>query len=220
VFLWYFYKMIKQKRDVYFLKQENFVIATFGIICWIIYLILGFSVPTTLVFNNVLRFYFVVMHFVIIDFPLIQTFRPPVLLSKKITNLSQIFEQKVLKEMFREFLVKSLAIENYLFYEDVTNLLTENNLQTQIKTALQIRAKYIVDDSPFQVNLDYKLSKSIQESLDENLVSKLNVAYTAIFDILREDSYPRFLQSVEFKYWEAYEKEMKETLNDSKINLY
>jgi len=213
VFLWYFYKMRKQKKDVYFLKQENFVIATFGIIFWIIYLILGFSIPTTWVFNNVLRIYFVIMHFFIVDFPLIQTFRPPITMtSKKIKDLNEIFENEQLKTLFREFLVKSLAIENYLFYEDVNNILKEVNLQTQITKAHQIIAKYIVDYSDFQVNLDYTVCKNIQESSDADLLNNIKIAYNHIFDTLREDSFPRFLKSEEFKSWSSYQIELKKTL--------
>jgi len=215
VFLWYFYKMIKELNDVYFLKQENLFIATFGILTWVLYLIMAFEVTNPLVANMIFRIYFTVMHFVIVVYPLILTYKPPpstLKLNSKINNLDQIFAQDQLKLIFKEFLLKSLSIENYLFFEEVKELKNEVDLEKQVRHGHAIVAKYIIDYSPFQINIDHPIKTAIENSNDSDLVKNITTAQTFIFDILREDSFPRFLTSEEFKNWQKYKSDLEESL--------
>jgi len=215
VFLWYFYNMRKELNDVYFLKQENLFIATFGILTWILYLITAFEVSSPVVANMIYRIYFTVMHFVIVLSPLVLTYRPPPSILKvktKITNLEQIFALEQLKQIFKEFLLKSLSIENYLFYEEVKELIVESDVEKQIKHGRTIISKYIIDDSPFQINIDHPIKSTIENSNDNDLVKNIVNAQTFVFDILREDSFPRFLSSEDFKIWQKFQADIEENL--------
>jgi len=215
VFLWYFYQMRKELNDVYNLKRENLFIATFGILTWVLYLIVSLVTTSLLIPNLITRIYFTVMHFVIVVYPLILTYRPlPSILTlkTKINDLKQVFAHDQLKQIFKEFLLKSLSIENYLFYEEVNELVNEKEVEKQVKNGRAIFSKYIVEDAPFQINIDYSVKVTIEGSNDNDLVKNIVNAQALVFDILREDSFPRFLSSEEFKVWQKFQIDLEENL--------
>jgi len=101
------------------------------------------------------------------------------------------------------------------FYYDVEKLKNEPIEEQKILLSRKMCSKYIIDYSPFQINIDASVKDKILNSLennDNNLLEHIIEAQRNIFDILREDSFPRFLQCKEFRDWDEYKKNLQENV--------
>jgi len=71
---------------------------------------------------------------------------------------------------FKKFLTKEFSVENILFYEEIEEYRTKkrrgsNDPLELIGEAQRIYAKYIINDSPFQVNLPDVIIKDLEDKL-------------------------------------------------------
>jgi len=70
----------------------------------------------------------------------------------------------------------------------------------------------------YKINIDAPVKDKILNALEnnnENLPDYIVDVQTYIFDTLREDSFPRFLQCKEFKDWDEYKKSIEENLKSN-----
>jgi len=77
---------------------------------------------------------------------------------------------------FKKFLTKEFSVENILFYEEIEEYRTKkrrgsNDPLELIAEAQRIYAKYIINDSPFQVNLPDVIIKDLEDKLKELFAS-------------------------------------------------
>jgi len=162
------------------------------------------------------------IEFVTVGFPLLQTFLPvpKVLTYGRVNNLKDVLIQPDLKKLFVQHLVKSLAFENILYYDEINSLKSEEGTK-KIAKAHEIVKKFIVEGSLYEINIDYYLRKHITDIIDSNdneaLISYLIDAQQQIFRVMSDDCFPRFTQSREYKEWIEYKKNLTNilTVNNS-----
>jgi len=109
-------------------------------------------------------------------------------------NLNDVLENKEFYEKFRHFCVKALSIENLLFYERVEQF---RKSQNKIKEANYIIKNFILEDSQFQINLDYNFVQKIIIDIEKAHFETIFEAEKIILSQLNEDIFPRFIKSKE-----------------------
>ncbi|KAJ3435003.1 leucine-rich repeat isoform f [Anaeramoeba flamelloides] len=125
--------------------------------------------------------------------------------NKRLTiSFEQIIKEQSFLEFFHLFLQKEFAEENLMFYKVVTELKQIDTENTQlIKTAVQkIFDNYISTNSQYEINIEYNVRNEIiqkikkLDSIDQGLFDK---AMIQIFEMLKTDSYPKFIKSDFYK---------------------
>ncbi|KAM9322120.1 regulator of G-protein signaling 18 [Pholidichthys leucotaenia] len=98
-------------------------------------------------------------------------------------------------DTFSQFLRTEFSVENIEFW-----LACEEYKTTDSETKLLSKAKciytvFIESDAPKEVNIDYNTKTAIQKNVAQPTKSCFDVAQTKIYNLMKRDSYPRFLQS-------------------------
>jgi len=130
---------------------------------------------------------------------------------------------------FKKFLTKEFSVENILFYEEIEEYRSKKKAGSTdldlVAEAQRIYAKYIITDSPFQVNLPDVIIKNLEIALKElfsgNVTNSerpevlrsmstseglqrqpptlFDRAQENIFKLMNSDSFPRYVRSDEYK---------------------
>eukprot|EP01117_Protostelium_nocturnum_P009983 TRINITY_DN3557_c0_g2_i2.p1 TRINITY_DN3557_c0_g2~~TRINITY_DN3557_c0_g2_i2.p1 ORF type:complete len:603 (-),score=128.77 TRINITY_DN3557_c0_g2_i2:351-2159(-) len=133
---------------------------------------------------------------------------------------------------FRQFLSKNFSLENLDAYHEIEQFKINSNPDSSshfptpssnLDWAKRLFDEYCDTDSPFQLNLDFSIRTSVREALSKlELKRKNSEEYSvpsnlfdsvqrAIFVLLQEDSYPKFIKSDIFRNClEGESKEEKE----------
>ncbi|KAJ3451969.1 regulator of g protein signaling [Anaeramoeba flamelloides] len=132
-------------------------------------------------------------------------------------ELSQILKENVNEQMievlsspkslpyFRDFLASVYCVESLCFYEEVTKYMSmeEHNqspVEHKTKRILFRAAKYLVDkyilpNSPFEIDIDTKLRESIGKSIDRPTKSTFNVALAKVLSDINRNLFEKFKDS-------------------------
>jgi len=222
---WIAYRTWRQPRDVFYLKFELILCSFVAIFNTIGYIIIISTVNEYEIFDVISGYtsYFIAsLHFCVIVFPTILTFIPKINIfnsEEKILGLHTILKQPDLLELFTEYLIKELSVENILFYQRVENLkiMIEADSNTNDKKAHKeanfIIERFIKENSEMQINLDHYIrQQAITDFNQSNSFNGLFEAEKHIFDTMREDSYPRFVTSNDYKDYLKGKKNIKKNL--------
>ncbi|KAF0973480.1 hypothetical protein FDP41_008184 [Naegleria fowleri] len=121
-----------------------------------------------------------------------------------------IFDVPEAKEEFRQYLKKEHNEEPFLFYEDVEEYKRLKFEENKAKKAIAIFKNYLLPNSPHEVNISAQhrqnaikaFEQSAQLQNDKSMLVPENVfdeIQLAIFYNLKNDNYPRFTVSQQFK---------------------
>lgn len=123
-------------------------------------------------------------------------------------EFEKILEDSQLLTLFRHFLQKEFSQENLEFYLECQRYknLPRNDMKRLQKDFDQIYRRFISLDGPKTVNLDSKIVKTIIENRHRPWPEIFSDAQKHVFDLMRNDSYPRFLQST------IYQNNLKQSL--------
>lgn len=107
-------------------------------------------------------------------------------------------------EAFRLFLEKRLCIENLLYWQDVQQFrflpssTNQSTLTTQAQTIVQ---QYLLDISPFQINVDCNMVNQLVTRVNSGEITRniFDETQHACLLLLTDDSLPKFLKSNEYK---------------------
>lgn len=101
----------------------------------------------------------------------------------------------VARQWFQEFLINEFSVENVLFWNEVQDYKKIANPEDINTVATRIFEQYIVEGSPFQVNLSHECVTHTRELLSSALDTKIfSVAEEEVLDLMKE-AYPRFQHS-------------------------
>ena len=118
-----------------------------------------------------------------------------VYVDKWMESLDNLLRDPIGVEVFRDFLITQICVENLDFWLAVEKY---KSLQTPIEIGLHKSAifqKFIHDRAPSQVNLEEKLRREILTNLQLPDTSLFNEAQKQVYHILTYDCYPRFKRS-------------------------
>jgi len=127
-FCWFFYKIVKQPRDIYHLKLELFGCTVLFVLDSFVYILFYSFLPSRTLINdvNVLIgcFLFCGLDACVVVMPTILTFskKKTILECEVIKSLKDVLENEEYLKLFRKYIIKELSIENIIFYERVENL--------------------------------------------------------------------------------------------------
>jgi len=177
-FLWLAFKAFQQLRDVFYLRYELMLCGAASIIITILVPILIIHSELYIV-SIVIGIAFALFTGSVIAFPTILTFLPEknIFHYDTINSLQEVLSKQELSLLFVEYLAKELCIENIIFYQRVEELkkLNKNSEQEQ-KLANGIVHKFIVNDSPLQINIDFALQQKIISEVKNNNFDSLYYA--------------------------------------------
>lgn len=115
--------------------------------------------------------------------------------------------ESVLTVVLQEFLKKEYSEENIRFWlecEQYKSISARDELRLR---AEEIYTNYMSSDAPQAVNIDSSARQAAERSMTTELSTEtFIVAQTQIFNLMKMDSYRRFLKSDEYKEWLAREK--------------
>jgi hypothetical protein len=144
-------------------------------------------------------------------------------------TLSALIQHDTGFESFRKFLSAEFSVENLLFWKDIDTFRRKirDNQAGEFITSENSRlfAKYIVEDSPFQVNLPEKIVADVKAVIDgkaqppsispsdvrleekSNETAKaaphpptiFDEAQKSIFKLMESDSFPRYKSSDQYR---------------------
>ncbi|XP_050977592.1 regulator of G-protein signaling 17 [Labeo rohita] len=118
---------------------------------------------------------------------------------KKLISGSQHFEVilrcPVARDVFKEFLQSEYSEENLMFWIACEDLKNETDPSTIAEKARKIYEDYISVSSLKEVNLDSQIRNDISQSLEEPSSMMYEEAQHQIYNLMRRDSFPRFLKS-------------------------
>jgi len=103
----------------------------------------------------------------------------------------------VARKWFQEFLINEFSVENILFWHEVQDYKQLSSQEELSIAARKIYDKYIVDGSPFQVNLCEESSRTVREGLRGNVDKQIfELPEAEILGTMKGDAYPRFRTSI------------------------
>ncbi|XP_059200392.1 regulator of G-protein signaling 21-like isoform X2 [Centropristis striata] len=115
-------------------------------------------------------------------------------------SLETLLSQKCGQIAFRDFLKSEFCEENLDFWLACQEFKTsEHSLEELTRRAASIYEEFIGAESPRQVNLDFYTTKAISQSLQQPSPSCFVVAQRKIYSMMENDSFPRFIQSEQYK---------------------
>jgi len=183
VFLLFAYKL-REVVDGFWLKPEMRLTGVLAIIVWIPWLI--FNGPLVGPNNTVFPFSTLVLviggsicFIASTLWPLYRSLEPPVTdmdnVPEDISSLRGLLAHKSGVASFKKFLTKEFSVENILFYEEIEEYRVKKGRgvddEELVSEAQRLYAKYIIVDSPFQVNLPDPIVRDLEGKL-KDLFSK------------------------------------------------
>jgi len=123
------------------------------------------------------------------------------------SGLYDLLHSKKGFKAFKEYLALEFAVENILFWDAVNKFhkCSDGKLPAE---AQRIKSTFIGENSTHQVNIDIHTVRVINEKFANNDIDRtiFDVAQTYIFELMKTDSYRRFVRS---KY-NVFKKEKKD----------
>eukprot|EP00479_Gromia_sphaerica_P009124 TRINITY_DN3745_c1_g1_i1.p1 TRINITY_DN3745_c1_g1~~TRINITY_DN3745_c1_g1_i1.p1 ORF type:complete len:217 (-),score=27.66 TRINITY_DN3745_c1_g1_i1:111-761(-) len=114
-------------------------------------------------------------------------------------RITKVLTDKTLSTYFHEFLRESLCAENFLFWRAVELYKTIDDAGERIKAAEELFDEYIVPESPNMINLPGCMVSAVQLQIVSGKVNCFAEPQETIFQLMQEDSYPKFYKSVQFQ---------------------
>ncbi|KAM9349965.1 regulator of G-protein signaling 21-like [Symphorus nematophorus] len=114
-------------------------------------------------------------------------------------SLETLLSQKCGQTAFRDFLKSEFCEENLDFWLACQEFKTFDSPQELERRAASIYEEFIRADSPKQVNLDFYTGDIISQSLQQPSPSCFVVAQKKIYSLMENCSFPRFIQSEQYK---------------------
>lgn len=199
-FIWLAWKLRKYPRDGMHLKTEFQIITIVVLLSISLYVAIKLGTSERYPGLYLLGFAVIGIASDGCLFPVALTFRYSKFIAAKEKSLDLLLSTPSGLLAFLEFLKKEFSAENLIFYIAVTDYKAREgrSLDELRKDALHIRDTFVVRNSPYQVNNSAKVT----EKLLRDLSGELNdpVALIGIFDdvlkecfnLMRQDSFPRF----------------------------
>lgn len=233
-FAFFTYKL-RQVVEGFMIKQEMFWTATLGVlfIPWMLFNTSFESANNDIFpFSTLCLVMGVALQFGISTiWPLWKSLEPPAMdevtgAPADVSTLAGLLSSKLGVASFKKFLTKEFSVENILFYEEIEEYRRQKAAGREeldlIGEAQRIYAKYIIIDSPFQVNLPQTIVKELdsrlrnifsqspqevmpaEAPLDPNYVppatpTLFDLAQANIFKLMNTDSFPRYQRSDEYR---------------------
>jgi len=124
--------------------------------------------------------------------------------------------------LFTEFLTKEFSEENIVFWKACQEYKSITDKSLKIRKAEQIFSQHLASDAPEPVNIDSGARQAASEavksgtSVNGGSPELFNNSQKQIYNLMKMDSFQRFLQSSIFKEYIDAEKERSQNENDSK----
>jgi len=179
VFMWFAFKL-RQVVDGFKIKEEMKITGAMGIFVFVPWIVFNTRVKsinnTVFPFSTLFLVLGASLAFVISTlYPLYRSLEPPTLemdnVPEDISSLQGLLANKLGVASFKKFLTKEFSVENILFYEEIEDYRKKKANGAEdlelIGEAQRIYAKYIIVDSPFQVNLPDHIVKELENKLKE-----------------------------------------------------
>ncbi|XP_050423287.1 regulator of G-protein signaling 17 isoform X2 [Adelges cooleyi] len=126
--------------------------------------------------------------------------RPPL---EEIRSWSKSFDRLLKcpagKKIFRDFLRCEYSEENILFWMAVEELKRESNPDVIEEKARFIYEDYISILSPKEVSLDSRVRDIVNKNINQPSAHMFDEAQLQIYTLMHRDSYPRFINSTQYK---------------------
>lgn len=114
-------------------------------------------------------------------------------------SLGTVLSQKRGQTAFRDFLKSEFCEENLDFWLACQDFKAFDSPEELQRRAASIYEEFISVDSPTQVNLDFYTKETIGQTLQQPSPSCFVVAQRKIYSLMENDSFPRFIQSEQYK---------------------
>lgn len=114
-------------------------------------------------------------------------------------SLETLLSQKRGQTAFRDFLKSEFCEENLDFWLACEEFKMFDSPEELTRGAAIIYEEFIGADSPKQVNLDFYTREIISQSLQQPSSSCFVVAQRKIYSLMENGSFPRFIQSEQYK---------------------
>lgn len=98
-------------------------------------------------------------------------------------------------ETFTQFLKTEFSEENIEFWMACEDFKKSNDPQQMIFKAKAIYEKFIQNDAPQEVNLDFHTKELIVKSITQPTLHSFDAAQSRVYQLMEQDSYTRFLKS-------------------------
>ncbi|KAI4537075.1 hypothetical protein MG293_013278 [Ovis ammon polii] len=98
-------------------------------------------------------------------------------------------------ETFTRFLKTEFSEENIEFWIACEDFKKSKDPQQVIRKAKAIYEKFIQNDAPQEVNLDFHTKEIISKSITQPTLHSFDVAQSRVYQLMEQDSYMRFLKS-------------------------
>ncbi|CAK6952209.1 regulator of G-protein signaling 21-like [Scomber scombrus] len=114
-------------------------------------------------------------------------------------SLEMVLSQKCGRTAFRDFLKSEFCEENLDFWLACQEFKTLDSPQELTRRAARIYEEFIRAESPKQVNLDFHTRDIISQNLQHPSPSCFVAAQKKIYSLMENGSFPRFIQSEQYK---------------------
>ncbi|XP_007950347.1 regulator of G-protein signaling 18 [Orycteropus afer afer] len=98
-------------------------------------------------------------------------------------------------EAFTRFLKTEFSEENIEFWTACEDFKKSKEPQQMILKAKAIYEKFIQNDAPQEVNLDFHTKEIITKSITQPSIHSFDAAQSRVYQLMEQDSYTRFLKS-------------------------
>ncbi|XP_065648812.1 regulator of G-protein signaling 12 isoform X16 [Hydra vulgaris] len=100
---------------------------------------------------------------------------------------------------FQEFLKKEFSEENLMFWKACNDFLKLKDINKIKECAKEIFDNYLSPKAPFLVNVNLSICKRVEQQLDSPNTDLFVIPQQQVFQLMKFDSYPRFIKSDWFK---------------------
>lgn len=114
-------------------------------------------------------------------------------------SLETLLSQKCGQAAFRDFLTSEFCEENLDFWLACQEFKTFVSQEELKRGAASIYEEFVRADAPKQVNLDFYTRETISQNLQQPSQSCFAVAQRKIYSLMENSSFPRFVQSEQYK---------------------
>ncbi|XP_036939081.1 regulator of G-protein signaling 21-like isoform X2 [Acanthopagrus latus] len=114
-------------------------------------------------------------------------------------SLEALLSRKRGQSAFRDFLKSEFCEENLDFWLACEDFKSYDSQEELTRKAASIYEEFIEADSPKQVNIDFYTREIISQCLQQPSPSCFVVAQRKIYSLMENGSFPRFIQSEQYK---------------------
>lgn len=114
-------------------------------------------------------------------------------------SLETLLSKKCGQKAFRDFLKSEFCEENLDFWLACQEFKTSDSQEDLTRRAASIYKEFVNAESPKQVNLDFHTREIISQNLQQPTPTCFVVAQRKIYSLMENGSFPRFIQSEQYK---------------------